>query len=52
MEYTIQGSKKSVDNALGSFSMATPYIELIEEYAYRVVGIPPKVDAFQARSDD
>ena len=32
LEYTIQGSKKSVDNALGSFSMATPYIELIEEY--------------------
>lgn len=32
LTYTVNGNSKSVDESLGLFSLATPYLELIEEY--------------------
>lgn len=32
LKYTINGQEKPVEETLGSFSLATPYLELIEEF--------------------
>jgi ABC-type multidrug transport system ATPase subunit len=49
LKYTINGIEKTVEETLGSFSLATPYLELIEEFTLtEMLEFHQKIKPFRA----
>lgn len=49
LEYTVEGTPYSVEDTLGFFSLATPYLELIEEFTLtEMLGFHQKMKPFRA----
>lgn len=49
LEYTVEGTSYSVEDTLGFFSLATPYLELIEEFTLtEMLGFHQKMKPFRA----